>query len=199
MYANIEAIRNGADAINRVELELSGTLYNLSFAAEYGHGSTSEAIDALRASRRHADLAVVAAATGNALMAAKHEVQAAAADADAVHMLRRAGGYVEDLLDGLETAAENATDALGLARSLVKLDDSSPAAGIHAKVAGQPEEIEAMQERVQEIRRYVPGSRDLTDLRVAAEHFVALRRELEEGSGRAQEIAADALGYGHGI
>jgi hypothetical protein len=199
MYANIEAVRNGADAISRVELTLSGILYNLSFSAEYGHGSVNAAIDSIHASRRHADRAVVAAAAGNPLMAAKHEAQAAEAHADAVHMLQRAHDHAEDLLGGLETATENAAGALGHAQSLVKLDDSSPAAEIHAKVAGQPEEMRAMKERLQEIRRRIPGSRDPAELRVAAEHFMALRQELEEGSGRAQEIAADALGYGQAV
>jgi hypothetical protein len=199
MVANIGTVRDDADAINRTETSMSGGLYDLSFAAEYGHGSISEAVDSLQSSRRHADRAVIAAAAGNAIMAAKQEVQAAAAEADAVRMLERAAGYADDLLRGLKVAAENADSALGRATSLVGLDDSSPAAAIHAKVAAQPEALRDMTQRVEEIRRYVPRSRDPGDLRQAGEHFLALREELEEGSGRAQEIASDSFGYGAGI
>jgi hypothetical protein len=199
MCANIEAIRDDVDAINRDEISLGVVLYDLSFAAEYGHGSTSKAIESIHASRQHADRAVVAAAAGNALMAAKHEAQAAAAEADAVHMLERAEGYANDLRGGLDTAAEIAGSALGRARSLVKVDDSSPAAEIHTKIAAQPEALRAMAQRAEEIHLRVPGSRDPAELRVAAEHFIALRYELEEGSGRAQEIASDSLGYGNQI
>jgi hypothetical protein len=36
-------------------------------------------------------------------------------------------------------------------------------------------------------------------LEVAADHFLALRHELEEASGRAQEIASDSLAYGNAV
>jgi len=57
---------------------------------------------------------------------------------------------------------------------------------------------EALQEyaqRVEEIRTRLRGSRDPTELQVAADHFVALRHDLDEGMGRAQEIASDSLDY----
>jgi hypothetical protein len=195
MHANIEAIRDGADAINRAELALSGVQYELSFAAEYGHGSTREAIRSLDAAQRHADRAVIATAAGNPLMAAKHEAQSVLAEEDAVRMLDRAKGYADDLTRGLRTATEGAESALGLVRSLVGLDDSSPAAEIHAKIAEQPVATRDMAQRAEEIHRRIAGSRDPAELRVAAEHFLVLRDELEEGSGRAQQIAADSVGY----
>jgi hypothetical protein len=193
--ADIHAVRQDADAIYKAETDLAGRLYDLSFVAEYGHGSTSEAIDAIRASRTHADRAVVAAAAGNALMAARHEAQAVAADADAARMLQRAEGYTSDLLSGLESAAASVESAVSRARSLVDLNDSSPAAQIHTKIATQPEALRAYAQRAQEVRSRIPGSRDPVQLQVAVEHFLALRHEFEEGSGRAQEIASDATGY----
>jgi hypothetical protein len=193
--ANIHAVLQDADAIYKAETDLAGRLYDLSFSAEYGHGSAREAIDAIRASRKHADRAVVAAAAGNALMAARHEAQAVAADADAARMLQRAEGYTSDLLSGLESAAASVEAAVSHARSLVDLDDSSPAAQIHAKIATQSEALQAYVQRAREVRSRVPGSRDPAELQVAAEHFLALRHEFEEGSGRAQEIASDATGY----
>ena len=199
MHANIETIRDDADAINEAETALSSSLYDLSFAAEYGHGSTSEAIDSIQASRRHADRAVVAAAAGNAIMAAKHEAQAAAAEADAVRMLHRAKGYADDLLSGLKAATDKAARAAGRAQSMGGLDDSSPAAAVHSKIAVQPEALRGMAQRAEEIREHVPGSRDPAELRLAAEHFIALRHELEESSGRAQEIASDSSGYSASI
>jgi hypothetical protein len=197
--ADIRTVRQDADAIYKAETDLVGRLYDLSFTAEYGHGSAAEAIDAIRASRRHADRAVVAAAAGNALMAARHEAQAVAADADATRMLQRADSYASDLVSGLESAGSTVESALGRARSLVDLGDSSPAAQIHTKVAAQAEVLRALARRAQEIRSLIPGSRDPGELQVAADHFLALRHEFEEGSGRAQEIASDATGYSTAI
>jgi hypothetical protein len=199
MPADIQAVRNGADAIGADERAVGATLYDLSFVAEYGHGSTREAIDAIRSSRRHADRAVLAAAVGNAVVAAKHEAQAAAADADADHMLDRAKGHLDDLTAGLRAATDSADSAMGHARSLVGLDDSSPAAGLHARVAALPTELEECTRRAMEIDARVPRSRDPVELEVAADHFLALRHELEEASGRAQEIASDSLAYGNAV
>lgn len=199
MAGNIAAVRGNADAITRVETTLGGLLYELSFAAEYGHGSTGRAVESLQESHRHADRAVVAAAAGNAVMAAAHEARAAAAQSDAVRMLGRADGYADDLGDGLTAACAHADDALGHATSLVGLDDASPAAEIHARIADQPDSLRALLERVREVQARVPRSRDPDELRVAAEHFTALRHELEEASGRAQALASDALGYGNTV
>lgn len=199
MCANIQTVRDGADAVGHVELALSSLLNELTFAAEYGHGSTSRAIDLLQESRKHADRAVVAAAVGNAIMAAKHEVQAAVAQDEAVQTLGRAAGHADDLQKGLVTATEDVGSAMGSATSLVKLDDSSPAAEIHVKVAAQPDELDAMLQQVKEIQLHVPSSRDPAELRTAAEHFGALQDELEEASGRAQAIAADSREYSSSI
>jgi hypothetical protein len=199
MHAGIGAIRDGAEGISKDETAVGRTLYDLSYAAEYGHGSTREAIDAIRASRRHADRAVVAAAAGNALIAAKLEAQAAAAEADAVSMLERAKGYADDLLRGLETATERTDSAMSRARSMVKLDDSSRAAEIHVRIAAQSEALKAHAERAREIRARIPGSRDPAELQVACDHFGALRHDCEEGSGTAQQLASDSLGYGNEI
>lgn len=199
MPADIRAVRDGAAAIGADERAVAKTLYELSFAAEYGHGATREAIDAIRSSRRHADRAVLATAVGNAVMAAKHEVQAAAADADAGRMLGRAKGHLEDLLDGLRAATDGADSALGHARALVGLDDSSPAAGLHAGVAAQSDTLTACTRRATEITAPVPASRDPGELETAADHFVALRHELEDASGVAQQIASDSLAYGDAV
>ena len=199
MPANIEAVRTNADAVTSAELSLSSLLYELSFAAEYGYGSLTKAAEAVEDSRRHADRAVLAAAVGNAVMAAKHEVQAESADADADRMLHRAKGHVGDLEEGLREAAGRADDALGQAASLVAADDSSPAAAIHTKAAAQPDAVRAMAQRAAEAGRQVSGSRDPAGLRAAAEHLVALQHELEEASGRAREIASDAQGYGDAV
>ena len=199
MPANIDAVRADADAIASAETELSGILYDLSFAADYGHGSTSEAIESVRSARRHADRAMVSAAAGNAAMAAKHEAQAAAAEDDASRMLKRADGYTDDLLRGLEVAAAKAGTAIDRAESMVELDDSSPAADVHAQIAAQQDAIRAYVERTKEVQGHLPGSRDPAELQVVAEHFVALRHELEEGSGRARAIASDASAYGSAI
>ena len=199
MPANIQAVRDGADAIGADETAVAKTLYELSFAAEYGHGATREAIDAIRSSRRHTDRAVLAAAVGNAVVAAKHEAQAAAADADAGRMLVRAKGHLDDLLDGLRAATDGAESALGHARALVGLDDSSPAAGLHAGVAAQSDALAACTRQATEITARVPASRDPGELETAADHFLALRHELEDASGRAQELASDAGAYGNAV
>jgi hypothetical protein len=197
--ATIGDVHDNATAIYEAETALAAVLYELSFAAEYGHGSTVEAIESFRSSHRHANLALVAAAIGNLLVAAKHEVQAAAADDDAATMRRRAEGYSDDLLAGLQSAKGTADSALGHARSLVERDDSSPAAAVHAKISAQSEALESWVARVEEIRTHLTGSRDPGELQGAADHFLALRHELEEGSGRAQEIASESLGYGNRI
>ena len=199
MPADIQAVRDGADAIGADETAVAKTLNELSFAAEYGHGATREAIDAIRPSRRHADRAVLAAAVGNTVMAAKHEVQATAADTDACRMLDRAKGHVDDLIAGLRTATDGADSALAHAQALVGLDDSSPAAGLHAGVAAQSDALGAYARRAAGIAARVPRSRDQDELEIAAEHFLALRHELEEESGRAQQLASDSSAYGNAV
>jgi hypothetical protein len=195
MAASIGDIRGDVDAIHNAETAVGGVLDRLSYSAEYGYGSTAEAINDIRTSRRHADLALAAAAIGNAIMAAKHEAQAIDADSDAARMLKRAEGHGDDLLDGLQAAAALVDGALGNAKSVVALDDSSPAAAIHGKIAAQSEALQGYAQRVEEIRTRLRGSRDPTELQVAADHFVALRHDLDEGMGRAQEIASDSLDY----
>jgi hypothetical protein len=196
MSATIGDVRDDTTAIYEAETALVALLYELSFAAEYGYGSTTEAIESFRSARRHAELAVLAAAIANVLVAAKHEVQSVAADDEAVRMRKRAEGYTDDLIKGLQSAKGLVDRALGHARSLVGLDDSSPAAAIHAKISAQSAEMETCAARVEEIRTQLTGSRDPGELQGAADQFVALRHELEEGSGRAQEIASDSLDYG---
>ena len=110
-------------------------------------------------------------------------------------MLDRAKGYLDDLLDGLRAAIDTVGGAMGHARALVGLEDSSPAAGLHAGVAAQSDELEAYARRATEITERVPRSRDPAELEIAADHFLALRHELEEASGRAQQLASDALAY----
>jgi hypothetical protein len=199
MTANIGDVHDDATAIYQAETALAGILYNLSFAAEYGYGSTAEAISSFQSARRHADRAVLAAALANVIMVAKHELQAAAADSEGVRMRNQAEAYGEELIDGLRSAKEAAESAIGRARSLVELDGASPAAAVHAKIAVQVETLEAHAQRAEEIRKHLAGSRDPAELQVAADHFVALRHELEDGSGRAQEIASESLGYSHTI
>ena len=43
----------------------------------------------------------------------------------------------------------------------------------------------------------MPASRDPGELETAAYYFLALRHELEDASGRAQELASDAQAYGN--
>ena len=195
MAASIGDVRGDVDAIHDAETAVGGILDQLSYSAEYGYGSTAEAINDIRTSRRHADLAVVAAAVGNVIMVAKHEAQAVDAEADAVRMLKRAEGHGDDLLEGLRAAEALVDGALGNAKSLVALDDSSPAAAIHGKIAAQSQALQEYAQLVEEIRTRLSGSRDPTELQAAADHFVALRHELDEGMGRAQEIASDSLEY----
>ena len=197
MSATIGDVRNDTTAIYEAETAVVARLYELSFAAEYGYGSTAEAIESARSARRHADRAVLATAVANPVLAAKHEAQSVAADEDAARMCRRAQGYSDDLTSGLQSAKELVDRALGHARSLVGLDDSSPAAAIHAKIAAQADELESWAARVEDIRTHLTDSRDPGELQQAADQFVALRHELEEGSGRAQEIASESLDYGN--
>jgi hypothetical protein len=195
--ATIGDVHDDTTAIYEAETALVALLYELSFAAEYGYGSTAEAIESARSARSHAERAVLATAVGNVVLAAKHEVQSAAADEDAARMRSRAKGYSDDLTSGLQRAKGLVDDALGRARSLVGLDDSSPAAAIHAEIAAQADEVESWAARVEDIRTHLNDARDPGELQQAADQFVALRHELEEGSGGAQEIASESLDYGN--
>ena len=108
MPPKLATIRDNADAIHSAEAAMSAALQELSLTAEYGHGAVSEAIRLIEESRRHADWAVVAAAVGNALMAAKHEAQAALAASDAARALDRAETHADDVAGGLEAATAGA-------------------------------------------------------------------------------------------
>src|SRR3954454_13608651 len=101
MAASIGDVRDDVDAIHNAESAVGGVLDKLSYSAEYGYGSTAEAISDIRTSRRHADLALAAAAIGNAIMAAKHEAQAIDADSDAARMVKRAEGHGAERSGGL--------------------------------------------------------------------------------------------------
>src|SRR5690242_109072 len=117
MSATIGDVHDDTIAIYEAETALVALLYELSFAAEYGYGSTAEAIESVRSASRHAERAAVAAAVGNVVIAAKHEVQSVAADEDAARMRVRAQGYCDDLTSGQHRAKGLVDDALGRARS----------------------------------------------------------------------------------